>query len=86
MMTVHSSLHPMCGWRDGQTGRNTMSTMSAVVGNLCVVLMKIVKKPSFTLHLQLFSHKYFVNKKAGEVGINVTLKSVRVTIVAAEKK
>jgi len=60
MMTAHSGLHPMCGWRDGQTSQNTMPKMSAVVGNLCVVLMKIVKKPSFTLRLHLFSHKYFI--------------------------
>jgi len=36
MMTEHSSLYPMCGRRDGQTGQNIMPTMSVVVGNLCV--------------------------------------------------
>jgi hypothetical protein len=63
-----------------------MPTMSAVVGNLCVVLTKTAKKPSFTLHLHLFLHKYLINNETSKVGINFILRSVRVTNVATEKK
>jgi hypothetical protein len=44
------------------------------------------KETIFTLHLHLFSYKCFINNKAGKEGINVTLRSFHITIVAAEKK
>jgi hypothetical protein len=86
MMTAHCGLHSICCWREGQTGQNKMLMMSAMVGNLYVVLIYtyIVKKPSFTLNLRIFSHKYFINNKTGNVGIKVTLRRVRITIASAE--